>query len=75
MPQQHGLIHVYSNQQAITSENDDAGISYVYRGSRVIEPRFADLLSMDFRLEPEAMSVLADAYPRGNAPGVMLGAT
>ncbi len=41
--------------------------------SQVIDPQFADMRQLDFRLRPEARSLLKASYPRGPVPGVMLG--
>jgi hypothetical protein len=42
-------------------------------GSQVLDPGFADLHQLDFRLRAEAMPRLAESYPRGPVPGVLLG--
>jgi hypothetical protein len=42
-------------------------------GGEAFEPPFADLRQFDFRLPVEAMASLKDRYPRGPAPGVLLG--
>jgi parallel beta-helix repeat protein len=41
--------------------------------SQVLDPGFADVRQLDFRLRAEAMSLLKESYPRGPVPGVMLG--
>jgi hypothetical protein len=41
--------------------------------SQVLDPGFADVRQLDFRLHPEAMSLLKESYPRGPVPGVLLG--
>jgi hypothetical protein len=42
-------------------------------GSQVLDPRFADLLKMDFRLSAENLARLKENYPQGPVPGVLLG--
>lgn len=42
-------------------------------GSQVLDPGFADLLQLDFRLRAEAMVLLKKSYPQGPVPGVVLG--
>ncbi len=42
-------------------------------GSQVVDPGFADVFQLDFRLRPAAMDELKDSYPRGPVPSVMLG--
>ncbi len=42
-------------------------------GSRALDPRFADMLQLDFRLREETMSLLKENYPKGPVPGVALG--
>lgn len=41
--------------------------------SQVLDPGFADLLQLDFRLCEETMSLLKESYPREPVPGVILG--
>jgi parallel beta-helix repeat protein len=41
--------------------------------SQVLDPGFADVRQLDFRLRAEAMSLLEQSYPRGPVPGVILG--
>jgi parallel beta-helix repeat protein len=41
--------------------------------SRVLDPAFADVLQLDFRLSAEAISMLQDCYPQGPVPSVVLG--
>jgi hypothetical protein len=48
----------------------DLGID---RASQAIDPGFADLLQMDFRLRAETMALLKESYPQGPVPGVLLG--
>jgi hypothetical protein len=40
---------------------------------RVLEPGFADLRRLDLRLVPDAKALIAECYPRGSVPGVVLG--
>jgi len=42
-------------------------------GSQALDPGFADVLQLDFRLRPEAMELLKESYPKGPVPGVLLG--
>jgi len=42
-------------------------------GSRVTDPGFLDMLARDYRLSRQAMDELAQDYPRGPVPGVILG--
>lgn len=42
-------------------------------GSQVLDPGFADLLQLDFRLRAEVMARLKETYPQGPVPGVVLG--
>jgi hypothetical protein len=42
-------------------------------GSRVLEPRFANLPARDFRLSAKDMRQVEQSYPRGPVPGVLLG--
>jgi len=49
----------------------DLGID---KGSRVLEPGFANLSGLDCRLSAEAMTALRQSYPQGPVPGVVLGA-
>jgi hypothetical protein len=58
---------VYPSLQAFQKE---LGID---RGSRVLDPVFADVLARDFRLRPERLSILESQYPRGTVPGVLVG--
>ena len=44
------------------------------KGSRVLEPGFANLSGFDCRLSAEAMTALRQSYPQGPVPGVVLGA-
>jgi hypothetical protein len=62
-----GRHSVYSNLSQFQSE---LGID---TGSRVLDPRFADLLTLDLRLAADTMSALEESYPRGPVPGVLLG--
>ena len=48
----------------------DLGID---RGGQVLDPGFADLLQLDFRLRAETMALLKASYPQGPVPGVLLG--
>ena len=48
----------------------DLGID---KGSRVLEPGFANPRGLDCRLSAEAMTALGQSYPRGPVPGVVLG--
>jgi SAM-dependent methyltransferase len=41
--------------------------------SEVLDPGFADVRQLDFRLRAEAMSLLKESYPRGPVPEVILG--
>jgi parallel beta-helix repeat protein len=41
--------------------------------SQVLDPGFADVRQLDFRLRTEAMSLVEESYPRGPVPGVILG--
>jgi hypothetical protein len=43
-------------------------------GSRVLDPDFANLNALDFRLEPGAKAALNQCYPQGQVPGVILSA-
>jgi hypothetical protein len=49
----------------------DLGID---KGSRVLEPGFANLSGLDCRLSAEAMTAMSQSYPQGPVPGVVLGA-
>lgn len=42
-------------------------------GGRVLEPKFADVLQLDFRLSAEDMRPIEGSYPEGPVPGVQLG--
>jgi hypothetical protein len=42
-------------------------------GSRVSDPCFLNTLARDYRLNGHAMDEMAQDYPRGSAPGVILG--
>lgn len=41
--------------------------------SQVLDPGFADVRQLDFRLRADAMSLLKESYPRGPVPGVIFG--
>lgn len=41
--------------------------------SRLLDPPFADIPRADYRLDTETMALLADCYPQGPVPGVLLG--
>ena len=41
--------------------------------SRALEPAFADVGGTDYRVDAETLALLADCYPRGPVPGVLLG--
>ena len=41
--------------------------------SQMINPAFAGLLRLDFRVPSDTMAVLKDSYPRGTVPEVVLG--
>jgi hypothetical protein len=41
--------------------------------SKVLEPSFANLGALDFRLDPEGLAQIGKSYPRGTVPGVLLG--
>jgi len=38
-----------------------------------LDPGFADMLQLDFRLRAETMALVKESYPQGPVPGVMLG--
>ena len=38
-----------------------------------MDPDFADLNALDFRLTPEMMTLLKSSYPKEPVPGVILG--
>ena len=40
---------------------------------KVLDPRFADPLALDYRLSPEMMNRLAVDYPEGSVPIALLG--
>jgi hypothetical protein len=42
-------------------------------GSLTLDPAFADVLSLDFRLTREGMDGVKECYPQGAVPGVRLG--
>jgi hypothetical protein len=42
-------------------------------GSQLLDPGFADLFQLDFRLRAETMSLLEEHYPPGPVPDVLLG--
>jgi len=48
----------------------DLGID---KGSRVLDPGFANLNALDCRLKPEVMAALSQSYPKEPVPGVILG--
>jgi hypothetical protein len=41
--------------------------------SQVLDPGFADMLQLDFRMRHETLSLLRESYPRGPVPGAVLG--
>jgi hypothetical protein len=42
-------------------------------GSRAIDPGFANVAALDFRLKPQAMEMLRPCYPQGPVPEAILG--
>jgi hypothetical protein len=48
----------------------DLGID---KGSRALDPAFANLNALDCRLTPKVMEALKSCYPEGTVPGVILG--
>jgi parallel beta-helix repeat protein len=42
-------------------------------GGQALDPSFADVLQLDFRLRPEIMARVKESYPQGPVPGIMLG--
>jgi hypothetical protein len=60
----------HRNYAGLSEFQSDLGID---ADSRVLDPGFANVRQLDFRLGAEAMSQLKESYPRGSVPGVMLG--
>jgi hypothetical protein len=58
----------YSN---LADFQNDLGMD---RDGRVLDPNFANLNGLDFRLEPATMEQLKQNYPQDDVPGVILGA-
>jgi len=59
--EQYGTLEQFRKEMALDT------------GGQAFNPRFADPLSLDFRLEPKEMDRLRECYPRGPVTGVMLG--
>jgi len=60
----------HKSYSKLTDFQADLGID---KGSRVLEPSFANLRALDCRLSPEAMATVRQCYPQGPVPGVILG--
>jgi hypothetical protein len=57
----------YSN---LSDFQTDLGID---KSSRVLDPNFANVNALDFRVAPEMMATLKQNYPQASVPGVVLG--
>jgi hypothetical protein len=60
----------HNNYASLREFQSDLGID---TGSQTLDPGFADVRQLDFRLPVERMARLNEHYPRSPVPGVMLG--
>ena len=60
----------HKSYQKLSDFQADLGID---QGSRVLDPGFANLNALDFRLSPVLMATLRQSYPQESVPGVVLG--
>lgn len=61
----------HKNYASVSEFQSDLSID---ANSRVLDPGFADVRRLDFRLRAEASAQFKECYPRGPVPGVELGA-
>lgn len=60
----------HKSYDSLAAFEEELGIE---RGGRVLDPGFAGLAELDFRLAAEGMAELEESYPKGPVPGVRLG--
>jgi hypothetical protein len=63
----------WGRHKSYATLNDFEAELGIDKGSRVVEPQFANLSGLDCRLSAEAMTALNQSYPQGPVPGVTLG--
>jgi hypothetical protein len=64
---------LWARHQSYASLGDFQSELGIDTGSQALNPGFADVRQMDFRLRAETLARLQESYPRGAAPGVLLG--
>jgi len=63
----------WSKHKSFASLSEFQAVLAIDKGSRVLDPAFANLNALDLRLSPEVMKELSRSYPQGPVPGVLLG--